>query len=161
MNGAPNVLYPHSKLNYLVHTNGKMPVVEDDIEMTYLIGNGQYISNLANDQVELMKKAENVTSVAPFISFPAGVAPPDAGEWVFPLDTANFKWNRDNFGPMAIPKEGVTVEINPKEYCPLSSHHQQLRRQYPGGEKWQDHHKWKRGQRHSTFKMDLLLDDGR
>ena len=114
INGAPNVLYPHSKLNYMVHTNGKMPVVEDNIEMTYLIGNGQYIYNLANDQVEMMKKAENVTSVTPFISFPAGVAPPDAGEWVFPLDTANFKWNRDNFGPMTIPKEGVTVEINPK-----------------------------------------------
>ncbi len=114
INGTPNVLYPHSKLNYLVHTNGKMPVVEDNIEMTYLIGNGQYIYNLANDQVEMMKKAGNVTSVAPFISFPAGVAPPDPGEWVFPLDTANFKWNRDNFGPMTIPKEGVTVEINPK-----------------------------------------------
>ncbi len=114
INGTPNELYPHSKLNYMVRTNGKMPVLEDNVEMTYMVGNGQYIYNLANDQVEMVKKAENVVSVNPFIAYPAGVAPPDAGEWVFPLDTANFKWNRDNFGPMTVPKEGVTVQITPQ-----------------------------------------------
>ena len=98
----------------MVRTNGKMPVLEDNYEMTYMIGNGQYIYNLANDQVDQVKKAENVVSVNPFIAFPAGVAPPDPGEWVFPLDTANFKWNRDNFGPMTIPKEGVTVNLTPQ-----------------------------------------------
>lgn len=114
INGGPNVLFPHSKLNYMVRTNGKMPVLEDNFEMTYMVGNGQYIYNLANDQADIVKKAENVVSVTPFIAFPAGVAPPDAGEWVFPLDTANFKWNRDNFGPMTIPKEGVTVQLTPQ-----------------------------------------------
>ncbi|HTL80963.1 MAG TPA: signal peptidase I [Bacteroidia bacterium] len=30
---------------------------------------------------------------------------------VFPHDTVNFKWNRDNFGPMTLPKKGVTVPL--------------------------------------------------
>jgi signal peptidase I len=32
----------------------------------------------------------------------------------FPLDTANYKWNRDNFGPLTIPKEGATVQLTPQ-----------------------------------------------
>ena len=32
----------------------------------------------------------------------------------FPHDT-NYKWNRDNFGPITIPKKGVTVTLIPKD----------------------------------------------
>lgn len=33
---------------------------------------------------------------------------------LFPFDTANYKWNVDNFGPITIPEAGQTVEINSK-----------------------------------------------
>ena len=33
---------------------------------------------------------------------------------VFPKDTAHFKWNQDNFGPMWIPKKGATVNLTPE-----------------------------------------------
>ncbi len=111
INGAPNILYPHSKLNYLVRTNGSMPAVDDNLEMTLMINNGQYIYNLANDQVDVIKKAPNVVSVDLFLNTPEGASPSDPAEWVFPLDTANYKWNRDNFGPLTIPKEGATVDL--------------------------------------------------
>ena len=111
INGQPNELFPHSRLNYIVTTNGHMPMLEDNLEMVQPISNGKYVYNLANDQVDIIKKASNVTAVEPFIQFPAGVAPTEAAEWVFPCDTANFKWNRDNFGPMTIPKAGVTVTL--------------------------------------------------
>jgi signal peptidase I len=32
---------------------------------------------------------------------------------VFPHDPAHFPWNRDNFGPLLVPKEGQTVELSP------------------------------------------------
>jgi signal peptidase I len=32
----------------------------------------------------------------------------------FPMDTTNFKWNQDNFGPMWIPKKGATVQLTPQ-----------------------------------------------
>jgi signal peptidase I len=31
---------------------------------------------------------------------------------IFPYDTLNYPWNRDNFGPIVIPKEGATVPLN-------------------------------------------------
>ena len=33
---------------------------------------------------------------------------------IFPQDTTNFKWNRDNFGPLVVPKAGVTVQLTPQ-----------------------------------------------
>lgn len=114
INGAPNVLYPHSKLNYFVRTNGIRPAVDDNIEMVQLINNGLYLYNLENDQVDLVKKAPNVVSVELLINNPAGQPPRDPGEWVFPQDTTNFKWNRDNFGPLNIPKAGESVVLSPQ-----------------------------------------------
>ncbi len=114
INGAPNKLFPHSKLNYIVHTNGRIPILEDSYEMSEVINNSTYRYNLANDQVEAVRKAPNVVSLELLEMQPEGVAPSDPGEWVFPLDTANYKWNRDNFGPLTIPKEGVTVNLTPQ-----------------------------------------------
>jgi signal peptidase I len=31
---------------------------------------------------------------------------------VFPHDTRHFRWNQDNFGPLWIPKAGITVPIS-------------------------------------------------
>lgn len=31
---------------------------------------------------------------------------------VFPHDTAHFKWNRDNYGPLLIPKEGMKINLS-------------------------------------------------
>ena len=36
------------------------------------------------------------------------------GEDVFPQDT-NYRWNRDNFGPLQIPKKGLTVPLTLKD----------------------------------------------
>jgi signal peptidase I len=41
----------------------------------------------------------------------AGVAEPD----VFPQSPTDFPWNRDNFGPLQIPKKGLTVPLNLKD----------------------------------------------
>jgi signal peptidase I len=114
INGQPNVLFPHAKLNYIVKTNGMMPAVDDHAEMLQMVNNGMYVYNLENDQVDDVKKAANVTSVDVYLRDPAGAAPSEPGEWVFPLDTANYKWNRDNYGPLTIPKAGVTVSLTPQ-----------------------------------------------
>ncbi len=113
VNGQLNTLYPHSKLNYVVRTNGRPPAVDDDMELVATLNNSVYIYNLANDQVAALQKAFNVTSVDLYEEEPAGTAPKEAGEWVFPLDTSNFKWNRDNYGPIIIPRAGVTVTLTP------------------------------------------------
>jgi len=49
-----------------------------------------------------------VDTASPWL-YPAGVSIAD--DDVFPHDTTHFKWNRDNFGPLWIPKEGATVNL--------------------------------------------------
>ena len=108
INGAPGKLYPHAKLNYRVRTTGmnEAPKVNAQLEQIDL-----NIYNLENCQVDMVKKAPNVALVE-VMKYPAHYAPIYPGDWVFPHDTVNFKWNRDNFGPMTVPKEGVTVTLN-------------------------------------------------
>ena len=114
INGAPATQYPHSKLNYIVTTNGRPPGVPDDAELIQRISGNTYAYNLANDQVPTVKKAANVLTVQPYIRDAAGTAAAEAGEWVFPLDTAHYKWNRDNYGPLTIPRAGTTVALSPQ-----------------------------------------------
>jgi signal peptidase I len=114
INGQPNTLYPHAKLNYVVRTNGMPPAVEDNVELLQKISNDVYVYNLANDQVAAVKKAANVVSADLYLRETAGTPPAEPGEWVFPLDTANYKWNRDNYGPLTVPRAGATVALTPQ-----------------------------------------------
>jgi signal peptidase I len=114
VNGHKATTFPHSKLNYVVRTNGMPPAVDESVEFLGKIDNATYLYNLANDQVNDVKKATNVVSVLPYIRDGAGKSPEDPGDWVFPLDTAHFAWNRDNYGPVTIPKAGTTVSLTPQ-----------------------------------------------
>ncbi len=114
INGTIAPLFPHSKLNYVVTTNGSAPGVEDNIELSERLNNNLYIYNLENCQVAEVAKAPNVLSVKPYIRLTAGVTEVDPGNWVFPHDTVNYKWNRDNFGPITVPKAGATVALTPQ-----------------------------------------------
>ncbi len=112
IDGKATPLFPHSKLFHIVSTNGRAPDVSEDFELYERISDNKYVYNLENCQIAEMKKAGNVTDVTTFINFPAGVSSPHPGEWVFPHDTAHFKWNRDNYGPITVPKKGATVQLS-------------------------------------------------
>jgi signal peptidase I len=85
--------------------------VDDNVELLQRVNNSTYVYNLANDQVAAVKKAPNVLSTELYLRDAAGAAPKEPGEWVFPLDPGNYKWNRDNYGPLTIPKAGTTVVL--------------------------------------------------
>ncbi len=112
VNGQVEKLYPKSKINYLVRTNGSTPATDDDLELEQPVNNNMYIYNLSNEQVPAVTHAANVSSVTLLERYAAGATPTHPAEWVFPLDTANYKWNGDNYGPLTIPKAGITVQLN-------------------------------------------------
>lgn len=114
VNGQATTDWPHCKHNYIVYTNGSAPAVDDDLELMQAVNPNTYVYNLENDQLAKVKQAANVTGVQLWIADKAGAAPATPAEWTFPLDTANYKWNRDNFGPLVIPGAGVTVSLNAK-----------------------------------------------
>lgn len=68
---------------------------------------GYYIHALADKAAQLGR-----------LDFIAGVSllearPGDAEEGIFPQKPALFPWNRDNFGPLYIPKAGATIPLTP------------------------------------------------
>lgn len=112
VNDKPATLFPHAKMTHEVQTKGfgfSQEFLEEN-SIDVLGSNGvTYYLNIANDQVPLLKSQAQVVSVKPF-TFPANFT----ADWAFPQDTANYKWNRDNFGPLVIPKKGTSVTLTPQ-----------------------------------------------
>ena len=70
--------------------------------------NGKYILNLTDDEAARMAKNPLVKSISKNINTNEGF-----DKAVFPHNP-EYKWNSDNFGPIYIPKKGVTVKLNAK-----------------------------------------------
>lgn len=111
VNGKAAPQHSHAKHIYIVKTNGNAPILNEDAELVKVLSNNIYAYNFANDEADAAKKAGNVVAVELYKSEAAGVAPTDAGAWVFPLDTMHYKWNKDNYGPLQIPKAGATIHL--------------------------------------------------
>lgn len=59
------------------------------------------------DQLEMVRAAAGGAPVGPYF-YPAN----SGAEFVFPYDAAYAGWNRDQYGPVTVPKAGVTVALN-------------------------------------------------
>jgi signal peptidase I len=70
-------------------------------------GINSYNINLTEGELAIVKKMPGVTSVTRKVE---GIGDPR----IFPRDTANILWSVDNFGPLWIPKKGVTIQLTPK-----------------------------------------------
>lgn len=104
-------LFPHSKMTYAVQTNGTSfssdLLEENSIELRGVNGNVNYL-NIPNDKLELIRKQSN------FVSMNLAELPSSEYEWTYPQDPANYKWDKDNYGPILIPKKGATVTLTPQ-----------------------------------------------
>jgi signal peptidase I len=109
VNDQPGKWFPHQKLIYFVQTTGaglsEKFMAQNGIEQIQADGTPLY--NISNDEVQELKKLPQVVSVRPFL-YPKTYTEDEAP---FPQDTAHFKWNRDNYGPIILPKAGVTVAL--------------------------------------------------
>lgn len=111
VNGKPSPVPPHSEMFYDVQTNGtafnpdRLNDLHIDAQFGYDNNTSTYVFDLTQDQVAALKNFTNVKSIIPQIH--QGVE----GD-VFPQDSAHFKWDLDNYGPIWIPKKGVTVHID-------------------------------------------------
>lgn len=111
VNGQQSPLFPHSKMDYEVITNGS-PLDEDaldeyGVEVAAVSGN-RYHLYIENEMVPKVQKMPQVVRFIPVISKAGEMLPLPI---IFPHDTAHFHWNIDNFGPLQIPKKGSTVQL--------------------------------------------------
>jgi signal peptidase I len=114
VNSKPQEKIEDMQFNYGVLTNGtsinskkldNIGIARDDRRRN---SSSEYVFPLTLEKVEALKKLPNIKSVERFIT--------KKGDWnpdVFPF-SKDYPWNRDNFGPLAIPKKGQTVELTLK-----------------------------------------------
>ncbi len=118
INGKKNTLPDRAKLQfyYDVNTGGK-PISANILRNRYHVRegaslqDGNYILNLASDDAKLLKNNPTVKSLTRKFS------PKGEKENVFP-NVKSLNWNKDNFGPIYIPKKGKAVDLN-KESLPF------------------------------------------
>jgi len=116
INGEPSTNPGEKQFHYKVLTDGSNinPIILDKYNVTEFYKTGsssEFIYTLTPETAERFKAFSNIVSIKPMIK--------KNNYWdenIFPYDT-NFKWNIDNFGPLVIPKKGVTVNINMNNIC--------------------------------------------
>ena len=117
INQQPATAFRHLQKSYYVRTKNNLGFNEEtlkdlNVEIMDNINNSfvHYIFNGTAENMAKVKALPNVDSVAPYIP-PSNLVPHRGENVCFPRDTAHFKWNVDNYGPLTIPKKGVTVTL--------------------------------------------------
>ena len=110
--------YKPEKQQFLYKVNhngaGLNPGVRQRLDINeedYRSGVSADIGCLHDAQVDAIRKVNGVTGVECLLDTP-GVHDPD----IFPYDP-RYPWNKDNFGPLRIPKKGETVPLNDSTIC--------------------------------------------
>ena len=108
--------FEEMQYDYFVKTNGKeinskhlekLDIAVDD--RRYIASNSVYELPLTNENVENLKNFPAVTSVTKYENTNTNMS----NISIFPF-SSDFMWNEDNFGPLYVPKKGVTVQLNLK-----------------------------------------------
>ncbi len=111
INGKKSFNPAGMQFQYWVKTDGSgiNPRILDDLNVTEFSRSGQpglFMFVLTDEAKAKLEKLSIVKSITPFND--------PAGEWneaVFPQDK-RYQWNRDNYGPIYIPKKGVAIPLN-------------------------------------------------
>ena len=96
---------------YLVKASGNQlnPRMLDELDITdkvWPVGQGEFVATLTNKAAGQLSKVKGIEAVDMLSEQP--------GKWdkeTFPY-APQYPWNRDNYGPLVIPKAGVTVDLN-------------------------------------------------
>ena len=111
INGKPEQNPGKRQFKYLVKTNGN-PINQKNFEKLDITEKPDpnsdeiYGLTLSDEAIVKLKLYDNIVSIEPLIR--------PKGDWdpnIFPYDST-YRWNVDNFGPIWIPKQGVTIPIN-------------------------------------------------
>jgi len=110
INGKAQKKIPGLQHKYMVNIQGtsinedfleKLDITPSEIEGS----DSRYIISMTEDQSKKMDDMKFVVSKEQ-VTWPADNSDPS----IFPCDS-RFKWNIDNFGPIWIPKKGVTINL--------------------------------------------------
>lgn len=116
VNGKKGEMFAHQRMDYRVMATGNFFIAQDYAEEHHILFKGGnpsqgFIMEMEYETVAEVSKLPGVTSVTTACE-PAGVAG-QGGDMVYPqtryMDT--LRWNKDNYGPILIPKKGMTLPL--------------------------------------------------
>jgi signal peptidase I len=111
INGSPAFVASGMQYKYDVITDGSTinpdAITQMDITDGEQDGPGHYVFALTQEKVEKIKQFANVKKVQVQCD-----PPKEFHNDIFPYDSVNYQWNKDNFGPITIPKKGATIAID-------------------------------------------------
>jgi len=116
INGKPAYDPKFKQFNYRVTTITNAPInpeIMEDMDI-YPMGDPRMpnVYSLTKGEVDKLSKIPNIqiTLLNDLFGIAPGVVEPNA----FPMDTANFKFNNDNFGPIYVPQKGKEIKLTPE-----------------------------------------------
>jgi signal peptidase I len=119
VNGKKGKMFPHQRMEYLVESQSNVSldanfIEQNNIQVNKHVQDGHLVIafDMQKEAAEEVRKMPGVTAVVPYAE-EKGVVNPFPANWVYPQDTSLFKWNVDNYGPILIPKKGMTVSLTP------------------------------------------------
>ncbi len=118
INGTLAINPPEAQFNYDVLTNGEDFNYKRSLEKLgfrpeghenanyFRMGNQHYVMSMTDEVADEVRKFDNVKEVSRKIDA-KGVGMFD----IYP-NNYGFRWNRDNFGPLVVPKRGLTIPLD-------------------------------------------------
>jgi len=121
VNGQKGTIFPHQRTEYVIKSSTNVSLSPDFIDEHNILVNEHIMSDqsrqiafdMEEETAEMVKKMPGVIDVVPYADG-KGLVGAYAANWVFPQDTANHKWNVDDYGPILIPKKGTTIALTPE-----------------------------------------------
>ena len=111
IDGKPEKEIPHMQLDYKIHTkSGSLSTRALDrigipLADRTIVGPSTYSMPLDKHELAELGKFKSIESMEP------DIMPKGFHEDVFPF-VKTLNWNRDNYGPLWIPKAGATIDLN-------------------------------------------------
>lgn len=114
VNGEKQEHFKDMQYDYFVKTNGKeinskhldrLNIAVDD--RRYIASSSLYELPLTNENVDNLKNFPAVSAVSKYENTNINMA----NISIFPFDV-NYAWTEDNFGPLYVPKKGVTINLS-------------------------------------------------
>jgi len=118
VNGQKGKIFPHQRIDYRVQAGQNFVLSQDYMEEHHILfrgGNPQQGFRLEMEYETSLEvsKLPGVVSVTPYVEARGDITGP-SGQAVYPYNTSLFKWNQDNFGPVIVPKKGMTIDLTPE-----------------------------------------------
>ena len=118
INGEKSVYPPKAMYTYTFNSKVELNLdfMKEEFNTTEFssLSNGNYVINLPYDMVSKFNSQPFVLS--PLIPDNEIFAPGTSSGDVFPNDLKYYKWTRDNYGPLWIPKKDASIKLDDSTY---------------------------------------------